>query len=137
MNNVQLIGRITRDPDIKYSQSGTAYMGFVLAVNRKQKDANGQVQADFISCKVFGATAEFISRYIKKGYMISIEGEIQTGQYNGQDGQVHYTTDVMVRNCENLTPKEQSAPSPHPAPTPQYQNNGFNQSQIEDDGMPF
>ena len=140
MNNVQLTGRITKDPDVKYTQSGTAFMGFVLAVNRKQKDANGQVQADFITCKAFGATAEFIGRYIKKGFMLAVDGEIQTGQYKSQDGQTHYTTDVMVRNVENLTPREQSATNPQPSATPQYQNQsygGYQQPQAGNDDNPF
>lgn len=141
MNNVQLTGRITKDPEIKYTPSGTAYMGFVLAVNRRQKDANGNLLADFITCKVFGATAEFISKYIKKGYMLGIEGEIQTGQFQAQDGKTHYTTDVMVRSCENLTPRDASATNPQPSATPQQpQSNGglnYQPPSVDNEDMPF
>lgn len=139
MNSVQLTGRITKDPEIKYTPSGMAYMGFILAVSRRQKDANGNLQSDFITCKVFGATAEFISKYIKKGFMLGIEGEIQTGQYQASDGKTHYTTDVMVRSCENLTPRDASATNPQPSATPQPQSNGgYQQPQtVDNDEMPF
>lgn len=140
MNKVLLIGRITKDPECRYTQSGTAYLGFVLAVNRKQKDANGKTISDFITCKAFGNNADFIGKYIKKGNLLAIEGTLQSGQYKNQQGQTVYTTDVLIESVENLTPREQSATNPQPSATPQYQNQnngGYQQHKTVDDDLPF
>ncbi len=127
MNRVVLTGRITRDPEIRYSQSGQANIRFTVAVDRQQsRDANGNRQADFISCVAFGQQAEFMSRFIKKGYMLAIEGRIQTGQYQGQDGQVHYTTDVVVDRLENLTPRDANQPQQAGSYQQQNQYQGYN-----------
>ena len=117
MNRVSLIGRITRDPEVRYSQNGSAFLMFTIAVNRNQRDANGQTLADFISVTAFGQTAEFIGRYIKKGFLLAVAGRIQTRNYQGQDGQTHYVTEVVAEQVENLTPRDQNA-----APA-NYQNN--------------
>jgi single-strand DNA-binding protein len=117
MNRVSLIGRITRDPEVRYSQNGSAFLMFTIAVNRNQRDANGQTVADFISVTAFGQQAEFIGRYVKKGYLLAIAGRIQTRNYQGQDGQTHYVTEVVAEQVENLTPRDQNA-----APA-NYQNN--------------
>ena len=102
MNCVSLIGRLVRDPELRYAQTGTAMCRFTIAVDRrmsKQKrqeaQANNQPTADFISCTAFGATAELIANYHKKGSQIGIEGRIQTGSYE-KEGRTIYTTDVVV-----------------------------------------
>lgn len=102
MNCVSLIGRLVRDPELRYAQTGTAMCRFTIAVDRrmsKQKrqeaQANNQPTADFISCTAFGATAELISNYHKKGSQIGVEGRIQTGSYE-REGRTIYTTDVVV-----------------------------------------
>ena len=102
MNNVNLIGRLVRDPELRYSQSGMAILRFTVAVDRKlskekkqEAQANNQPTADFISCVAFGSTAEVIANYHSKGSQIGVEGRIQTGSYE-KDGQRVYTTDVMV-----------------------------------------
>ncbi len=104
MNCVSLIGRLVRDPELRYAQTGTAMCRFTIAVDRrmsKQKrqeaQANNQPTADFISCTAFGATAELIANYHKKGSQIGIEGRIQTGSYE-REGRTVYTTDVVVNN---------------------------------------
>ena len=117
MNRVSLIGRITRDPEVRYSQNGSAFLMFTIAVNRNQRDANGQTVADFISVTAFGQQAEFIGRYVKKGFLLAVAGRIQTRNYQGQDGQTHYVTEVVAEQVENLTPRDQNA-----APA-NYQNN--------------
>lgn len=94
INRVLLLGRITKDLEIRQSQSGTAVLRFSVAVDRPQK--NGEKSADFISCIAFGQTAEFISRYFGKGRMIAIEGNIKTGSYQNKNGETVYTTDVIV-----------------------------------------
>ncbi|MDU2114828.1 MAG: single-stranded DNA-binding protein [Peptoniphilus lacydonensis] len=104
MNCVSLIGRLVRDPELRYAQTGTAMCRFTIAVDRrmsKQKrqeaQANNQPTADFISCTAFGQTAELIANYHRKGSQIGIDGRIQTGSYE-KDGRTIYTTDVVVNN---------------------------------------
>lgn len=95
LNNVCIIGRFTRDPEVKYSQSGMAVCRFSVAINRgKDKDGNDR-GADFPNCIAFGKTAETISKFFTKGRMIGIVGRIQTGSYE-KDGVTHYTTDILV-----------------------------------------
>ena len=118
MNRVSLIGRITRDPEIRYSQNGSAFLMFTIAVNRTQRDANGQTVADFISVTAFGQQAEFIGRYVKKGFLLAVAGRIQTRNYQGQDGQTHYVTEVVAEQVENLTPRD-----PNAQQVSNYQNN--------------
>ena len=102
MNCVSLIGRLVRDPELRYAQNGTAICRFTLAVDRrmsKQKrqeaQANNQQTADFIGCTAFGQTAELIANYHRKGSQIGVEGRIQTGSYE-KEGRTIYTTDVVV-----------------------------------------
>lgn len=90
-----LLGRLTKDLELRYSQSGMAFSSFSLAVPRKFKKEGEEKQSDFPNCKVFGKTAEFMSKYMGKGAQIAIEGRIQTGSYE-KDGQKHYTTDVII-----------------------------------------
>lgn len=103
MNSVNLIGRLVRDPELRYSQSGTAVLRFTVAVDRKlskdkkdEAERNNQPTADFISCTAFGKTAETISQYVGKGNQLAIEGHIQTGSYENKEGQRVYTTDIIV-----------------------------------------
>lgn len=92
MNSVVLMGRITKDLELKTSQSGTSFMSFTIAINRK---LSKEKEVDFISCKCFGKTSENIAKFFSKGAMIAVEGRIQTGSYE-KDGHKVYTTDVMV-----------------------------------------
>ncbi len=96
MNNTSLLGRLTRDVDLSYSQTGVAVGTFTLAVNRKFKSQNGEYEADFIRCKAFKKTAEIIAEYVKKGQQLAITGHIQTGSYQNNEGNTVYTTDVIV-----------------------------------------
>lgn len=106
MNKSILMGRITKDLELKYAQSGTAILGFTLAVNRKYVKEGEERQADFIMCKAFGKTAENINNYFGKGKLILIEGRIQTGSYE-KDGQRVYTTDVIVEGFDFTGEKKQ------------------------------
>ena len=102
MNKVILMGRLTRDPDIRYSQGeqATAVARYTLAVDRRfRRDGDGQT-ADFIGCVAFGRQAEFAEKYLRKGIKIAITGRIQTGSYTNRDGQRVYTTDVVVEEQE-------------------------------------
>ena len=95
LNKVFLLGRITKDLELKYSQSNVALLSFSVAVNRKFVKEGEEKQADFIMCKAFGKTAENINNFFGKGKLILVEGRIQTGSYE-KDGQRVYTTDVIV-----------------------------------------
>ena len=101
MNKVSLTGRLTRDPDVRYSQGEkpVAIGRFTLAVNRRFRK-EGEQQADYISCICFGKTAETVEKYFKKGMKMDMTGRIQTGSYTNKDGQTVYTTDVFVEEME-------------------------------------
>lgn len=116
MNSVQLVGRLTRDPEIRYADGGSAIARFSLAVDRRYKSENGPT-ADFPNCVAFGRTAEFIEKYFRKGMRMGCQGRIQTGSYTNNDGQKVYTTDVVVESCEFVESKASQQPEEN--------NNGF------------
>lgn len=101
MNKVVEVGRLTRDPDIKYTsgENATAIARFSVAVNRRFKNSEGKYDADFINCVSFGKTGEFIEKYFHKGDMIGIAGRIQTGSYVNKEGTKVYTTDVVAEEA--------------------------------------
>ena len=131
MNKVVLMGRLTRDPEVRYSQGekATAVARFSLAVQRRFK-RDGEADADFINCVAFGRQAEFAEKYFRQGMRICISGRIQTGSYTNRDGVKVYTTDVVVEEqdfCESKGASTQggyndggyqSAPSYSTRPTP-------------------
>lgn len=99
MNKVLISGRLTADPEVRYSNGGDAIAKYTLAVDRRFKK-DGEQNADFIRCIVFGKGAEFTEKYLRKGIKMIIEGHIQTGSYKNRDGQTVYTTDVVVESQE-------------------------------------
>lgn len=105
MNKVILIGRLTNEPKIASSQSGVQVSTFTIAVNRTYKNKDGKYDADFINCKAFRNTAEFIGKYFKKGNQVCVEGSLQTGSYE-KDGKKIYTTDVLLDNVMLLEKKD-------------------------------
>ena len=115
MNSVQLIGRLTRDPEIRYTDGGASIARFGLAVDRRFKQENG-ADADFINIVSFGKTAEFIEKYFHKGMKIALNGRIQTGSYTDKDGKKVYTTDIVAENVEFCESKGTSANNDAPAP---------------------
>jgi single-strand DNA-binding protein len=117
MNKVTLIGRLTKDPEIRTAQSGTTVARYSLAVQRAFKN-NGQQETDFINCVCFGKTAEFAEKYLHKGTKIAVNGRIQTGSYTNKDGQKVYTTDVVVEEHEFVESRQAAGQStPPPAPS--------------------
>lgn len=132
MNKVILMGRLTKDPEVRYSQgeNPTAIARFSLAVDRRVRSNNSDEQtADFISCVAFGKTAEFLEKYGRKGTKFVVEGRIQTGSYTNKEGQKVYTTDVVVEQVEFAESKSGNsgsgnAPAPAPAPSGAA-NDGF------------
>lgn len=147
MNRVILMGRLTRDPDIRYSQNGgdnSAIARFTIAVDRRmRRDQGGDQQtADFISCVAFGRQAEFAEKYLKQGTKIACEGRIQTGSYTNKDGQKVYTTDVVLDNIEFAESKNSQGSSNgggyNDRPQPSGADNGFmNIPEGIDDELPF
>lgn len=119
MNKVQLVGRITKDIELKATQNQTPYINFTLAVERRFKDANGNRQADFINCVAWKSTAQFIQKYFKKGSRLGACGTIQTRSYDDQNGQKHFITEVLVEEAEFVeinTAAEPQANEPTPPP---------------------
>lgn len=108
MNSVELIGRLTKDPEVKYSagQNQTAVCRFTLAVQRE-----GREGADFIRCVAFGKSAENLAKYKKKGAQIAILGRIQTGSYEDRDGRTVYTTDIIADRVEYIGGRADAAPA--------------------------
>ena len=141
MNKVILMGRLTRDPEVRYSagESGTAIARYTLAVDRRFK-RDGEATADFISCVSFGRTAEFAEKYFRQGLKVLVAGRIQTGSYTNNSGQKVYTTDVVVEEQEFAEGKNssqqgagQSQPQPQGAsqsqPQVYGQQGGYNTQQ--------
>src|SRR5690606_30366161 len=108
INNVTLVGRLTKDPELRYTPSGVANCIFTLAVNRTFKNQNGEQEADFIQCVAWRKAAENLSNYMTKGSLIGITGRIQTGSYEGQDGKRVYTTEVVAESIQFLESKNTS-----------------------------
>lgn len=102
INSVCLVGRLTRDPELKYTGSNIAVASFSLAVNRNFKDANGEREADFINCVIWRQQAENLANWAKKGALIGITGRIQTRSYENQQGQRVYVTEVVAENFQML-----------------------------------
>ena len=111
MNSVELIGRLTKKPELAYNQNGNSYCRLTLAVNRPKKE-DGTQDADFISCVAWKNTADTICKYLNKGSLIGLEGRIQTGSYDREDGTKVYTTDVLVSRIHFLESKGDKRPEP-------------------------
>ena len=143
MNKVILMGRLTREPDVRYStgENATSIARFTLAVDRRFKK-EGEQTADFISCVCFGKTAEFAEKYLKQGTKVAVTGRIQTGSYTNKDGVKVYTTDVVIEECEFAESKNatgnsgfsQGRPEPDAAVGDGFMNIPDG---VEDEGLPF
>lgn len=110
MNKVIIMGRLTADPELRQTQSGISSCRFTVAVNRRFKNSDGSYDADFIPCIAWRQTAEFVSRYFRKGQMIMLDGEIRTGSYKDNGGTTHYTTDIYVDSVEFCGDKQKNSP---------------------------
>lgn len=112
MNKVILIGRNTKDIELRQTTSGTSAIEFSVAVRRAFKNANGENESDFFNCVAFGKPAETISKYVKKGDQLAIEGRLQTRAYTNRDGKKITVTEIIVENFEFLQTKKQEEPKP-------------------------
>lgn len=163
MNNCNFVGRLTKDPDLRYTPSGTATARFMLAVNRPFKNAQGEKEADFIPVTVWRQQAENAANFLKKGSLISVVGRWQSGSYDGQDGKKVYTNELVAENIGYLDTKNgqndgQGTPNtqtqgntqqqtPNPAQGQQQPNytraehdpfiNGSGPIEVSDDDLPF
>ena len=148
MNKTVLMGRLTRDPEVRYSQGekSTAVARFTLAVDRRFKRDN-EPTADFIGCVAFGKTGEFIEKYCRQGTKLCVEGRIQTGSYTNKDGNKVYTTDVVVESAEFAESKSaasnnggnfDNAGGSRPEPTAAAADGFMNiPDGVQDEGLPF
>lgn len=140
MNHVVLIGRLVRDPEIRYSQGEKpmAIAKYTLAVDRKYKK-EGEQTADFIRCIAFGKNAEFAEKYMSQGRKFAVEGSIQTGSYQNKDGQTVYTTDVIVNGQDFCDSKPASSGNSGNYTGAATDSEGFMNipDGVEDDGLPF
>ena len=107
INNVVLVGRLTRNLELKYTTSNKAAVNFTLAVNRNFKNERGELQADFIGCTAYGKQAENMARFLNKGSLIGVEGRISTRNYQGKDGKTVYITEVIADKVNFLESKKQ------------------------------
>ena len=139
MNKVILMGRLTRDPEVRYTQgdNAMAIARYSLAVDRRFK-RDGEPDADFINCVAFGKSGEFAEKYLKKGTKVAVVGRIQTGSYTNKDGQKVYTTDVVVEEQEFAESKN-SGSSNNNQSAPANKNTDFMNipDNVEDEGLPF
>ena len=132
MNNVVIVGRLTKDPELKYLTSGTAVATFTLAIDRDYKNKDGSVTTDFIPVEIMGKPAEFVANYITKGRLVGVQGSIRVDRYETPDGEKRTFTKVAGRNIQALESKskaEQSEQAPQEAPA--------EFSAVDDDDVPF
>lgn len=138
MNKVILMGRLARDPEVRYSQGAQplAIARYTLAVDRRGSK-QGEQSADFINCIAFGKSGEFAKKYLHQGTKIVVTGRIQTGSYTNRDDQKVYTTDVVVEEQEFAESKKNTQPAPEPAPAGGYEGFMNIPDNVEDEGLPF
>lgn len=136
INNVVLVGRLVRDPELKYTGSGLAFMQFTLAVNRKFNNQDGEREADFINCVIWRQNAENLANWGFKGALLGITGTIQTRKFDNQQGQRVYVTEVIADSFQLLERRDNGTKQPATD-----NNKGFSQNtapmDISDDDLPF
>ena len=150
INRTVLVGRLTKDPEVKYTSSNIAYARFTIAVNRTFAGPNGEREADFIQCIAWRRQAENLARFVRKGSLVGVEGRIQTGSYDDKDGIRKYTTDVVCDSVQFLEPKNQDQNEPNYVPRDPREYNNYNNQErpverkqntpsidVSEDDLPF
>lgn len=142
INRVVLVGRLTKDPELKYLNSGIAVVRFTLAVNRTFKNQQGEQEADFINCVAWRKQAENTANYLRKGSLAGVDGRIQTSSFDGKDGNRVFMTEVVADSVQFLEPKREGGQAKSPAQNynqpPQYNNQQQNGPiEVVDDDLPF
>lgn len=150
MNTTQLIGRFARDIELRYTKTGTPVGSFTLAVNRSFVNKQGEREADFINCVIWGKGAELLAERTRKGHMLGVVGSIETRSYENQQGQKVYVTEINVRDFDLLEPKKDGQQAQggvnqaysQQQPQQQYQQQAYNQMpgnaiHVQEDDLPF
>lgn len=146
INNVVLVGRLTKDPDLRYTQQGKAVATYTLAVNRNFTNQAGNKEADFINCVIWGKRAEALANYCKKGALVGTTGRIQTRNYDNQQGQRIYVTEIIAENFQMLESRSVSEARDGNKGAENYQNQNhedipmpeeFNEEDIRDSDIPY
>ncbi|UKL29988.1 single-stranded DNA-binding protein [Bacillus phage PK1] len=140
MNRVVLVGRLTKDPDLRYTPNGVPVATFTLAVNRAFTNQQGEREADFINCQVWRKPAENAANYLKKGSLAGVDGRIQTRNFEGQDGKRVYITEVVAESVQFLEPRKSEGQNQNRQQNTQNQDpfaNSGGQIDISDDDLPF
>ena len=132
MNRVELVGRLTAKPELRYTGSNVPFARFTVAINRTFNNANGERETDFINCITWRKQAENLCQYQDKGSLISVEGRIQTGSYDAQDGSKRYTTDVVADSIQFLGAKGSNQNTNDVTPY-DYQDAPVNDVSVEED----
>src|SRR5690625_36691 len=128
LNRVVIVGRLTRDPDLRYTPNGVAVANFTVAANRPFTNQQGNREADFINCVVWRKPAENLANYMKKGNLIGVDGRLQSRSYEGQDGKTVYVTEVVADSVQFLEPKGSSQGGGQ-SPAGSQSNQSYNQNQ--------
>lgn len=136
INRVVLLGRLTRDVDLKYTQSGTAVGSFSLAVQRPFKDANGERSSDFVNAIIWRKPAENFANFVHKGSLVGIEGRLQTRNYENNQGQRVYVTEVVVDNF-SLLEKKGASQNAQQQPADPFANSDNGKMDFDDSQLPF
>lgn len=130
INRVVLVGRLTKDPELRITPNGIPVARFTLAVNRTFTNQQGEREADFINCVVWRKQAENVANYLKKGSLAGVDGRIQTGSFDGQDGKRVYFTEVVAESVQFLEPRSASGGSgQYGGQRDSFDNYGYNQNQ--------
>ena len=138
MNKVILLGRLTKDVDVKYTQTTNIMIAsFSLAVNRRFIKQGEERQADFFNVTAFGKTGEFCSKYFSKGQQVAIIGRLQTRNWQDDQGQKHYATDIIAEECYFADSKKQSNDGDAKEPETELKNAGVEFNAIDNDSLPF
>ncbi|HLR02334.1 MAG TPA: single-stranded DNA-binding protein [Virgibacillus sp.] len=142
LNRVVLVGRLTKDPDLRYTQSGVAVANFTIAVNRPFSNQQGEREADFINCVVWRKAAENLANYMKKGSQVGVDGRIQTRTFETKDGRTAFVTEVVADSVQFLEPKNSQRQGGGYQDSPnqnqhQYQRNNAQEDPFSRDGEPI
>lgn len=132
LNKIILIGRLTRDPELRYTQSGTAVASFTLAVDRGFKNANGEKETDFIDITVWKQQAENCANYLSKGKLVAVEGSLQIRSYEAKDGSKRKVAEVVANNVQFLSPRDDGGSRQQASYAPMPDN-----GQYGDEDLPF
>jgi single-strand DNA-binding protein len=137
MNRTVLVGRLTADPNLRYTPNGVPVATFTLAVNRPFSNQAGEKEVDFINCVVWRKPAENVANFLKKGSLAGVDGRIQTRNYEGQDGKKVYVTEVLAESVQFLEPKKDGAAPKQEKREDNDPFNGNGQINIDDSDLPF